>query len=405
MPILRLQQSPDRSNDGDNHYNVGVTFDGRTAESRFTFAVPDQQKNGWTGAAINTMQGLRILYDHTHRPVEWARLVDEISPRFVDPASGSPVAGNDDQWSMIVEYRMRIAIDQGDISSAERYQRHHLNWIRQRSASALAAPRESLDDAGRNRIRTLCLSIERLGWIQSAKGDGECLRSLAEALTLCRRNRDRPTTAVVVSHIGNAYREVHSIRNYDKAEKWLHRSVGLCPAGVHMGRAAALADIGFLSLVRFREAAAAGSDPVDLHAHLITAAQYYTEALGATPTDAGHRVATILNQMGVIMSELGNILIGDTWQDEAIAHFNNSIRILEALSDRVRAAGVRFNAAGAMLRANRLADAWQYAAASTQDFDSCNSPQDVAKAGKLLVQIEAAMKATGSAPPGNPPPP
>ena len=40
MPILRLQQS----RQGDNHYSVGVTFEGRTAQSRFEFVVTDQQR-------------------------------------------------------------------------------------------------------------------------------------------------------------------------------------------------------------------------------------------------------------------------------------------------------------------------------------------------------------------------
>jgi hypothetical protein len=46
--------------------------------------------HGWWDAVISTMQGLRTLYDHTGRSAEWASLVEEIVPDFIDPTHGAP---------------------------------------------------------------------------------------------------------------------------------------------------------------------------------------------------------------------------------------------------------------------------------------------------------------------------
>jgi hypothetical protein len=43
------------------------------------------------------MQGLRVLYEHTGRAVEWRRLVEELIPELTDPATGGPLPGREEQ--------------------------------------------------------------------------------------------------------------------------------------------------------------------------------------------------------------------------------------------------------------------------------------------------------------------
>ena len=44
----------------------------------------------WPELVIGPMQGLRALYQHTGRAIEWRRLVAELTPVFTDPATGGP---------------------------------------------------------------------------------------------------------------------------------------------------------------------------------------------------------------------------------------------------------------------------------------------------------------------------
>ena len=57
-------------------------------------AAPDDAGvSQWWDAVTGTMQGLRALYDHTSRRVEWARLVQEMVPGLVEPGQRRPPAG------------------------------------------------------------------------------------------------------------------------------------------------------------------------------------------------------------------------------------------------------------------------------------------------------------------------
>ena len=79
------------------------------------------------------MQGLRVLYDHTGRRAEWARLVAEIVPEFVDPQTDGPLPGREEHWSLVTEYRVRLAREMRNWPEAERLQRVCVDWDRRRA--------------------------------------------------------------------------------------------------------------------------------------------------------------------------------------------------------------------------------------------------------------------------------
>ena len=58
------------------------------------------RQHEWWGPLAGTMQGLQVLYDQTGRRLEWRRLVEEIVPDFVDPATGGPLPGRNDDWGV-----------------------------------------------------------------------------------------------------------------------------------------------------------------------------------------------------------------------------------------------------------------------------------------------------------------
>jgi hypothetical protein len=65
--------------------------------------------NGWWKSIPNTMQGLRGLYDQTGRRAEWDRLVDEIVPNFMDPDTGGPRPGLEDEWGLVTDFHVDLA--------------------------------------------------------------------------------------------------------------------------------------------------------------------------------------------------------------------------------------------------------------------------------------------------------
>jgi hypothetical protein len=95
----------------------------------------------WWDQVIGAMQGLHALYKHTGRNLEWARLVEELVPDLVDPATHGPRPGLEDHWGMVNDYRVQLAQDQQrDYATAERLQRAQVAWARERAATALATP-------------------------------------------------------------------------------------------------------------------------------------------------------------------------------------------------------------------------------------------------------------------------
>ena len=95
--------------------------------------------HGWWDPVTSTMQGLQVLYEHTGRRAEWRRVVDEIVPDFVDPATDGPLPGREEDGSPVTNYRVRLAQKSRDWDEAERLQRVCVDWDRKHADEALAA--------------------------------------------------------------------------------------------------------------------------------------------------------------------------------------------------------------------------------------------------------------------------
>jgi hypothetical protein len=139
---------------------------------------------GWWDAVISAMQGLDTLYNDTGRRAAWRRLVNDVVPDFVDPASDGPLAGREDQWSLVTEYRVLLAEEERNWALAERLQWVRVDWNRQRAQPALALTSERRDAMQRNAIRTLAASLNELAGIQREQGNPTCAATYHEALDL-----------------------------------------------------------------------------------------------------------------------------------------------------------------------------------------------------------------------------
>jgi hypothetical protein len=151
--------------------------------------------HGWWGALIGTMRGLYALYSHTGRRVEWAGLLNEIVPEFVDPATDGPLPGQEDRWGSVNLWRVRLARDARDWAQAERLQRTDVEWARQRMGALLTERPETWDHTLRNDIRSLATSLHELGQIRRQTGNAECVTAYKEALNLAQRVGARAVAA------------------------------------------------------------------------------------------------------------------------------------------------------------------------------------------------------------------
>jgi hypothetical protein len=182
-------------------------------------------QHGWLPQVISVMQGLRPLYIQTGRNPAWRRLVEAVTPDFVDPDTDLPLSGReDDIWNVFTEYRVQLAQRERDLAKAERLQRLRADWARDNACAALARQPELRSDVQRNDIRSLGTSINQLGEIQRQNNNPGCADSYREAFRLAQSLDDKALQATCAFNLGKAYTSVTELRDFDVADRWLKQS-------------------------------------------------------------------------------------------------------------------------------------------------------------------------------------
>ncbi|MGB8643675.1 MAG: CHAT domain-containing protein [Anaerolineae bacterium] len=369
----------------EGHRDVIVALN--TEEANLLHARRLARQNEWWGTVINTMQGLDEFYDHTGRRAEWAQLVNEIVPDFVDPATGGPLPGREEEWGLVTEYRVRLARGTRRWAEAERLQRGRVDWSRQRAATALAKPAGSLDGAERNSVLSLGSSLHELGGIQRERNLPECIESYKEALALAQKIQDDLHEAIAAFNLGTAYENIPSIRDLTQAEQWYRRSLELCDEGDHLGQSKCLGQLGSVAQERFEEAREAKKPAMEVLGHLNEALRYYLQALELSPQDMVNDRAAFHNQLGLIYDDAGD-------RDRALFHWREGIQYAEGASNWYEAGKYRFNIALTLANAGRLADARAYAYAALRNYETFGdrAAEEIERTRGLIARIEGKRK-------------
>jgi tetratricopeptide (TPR) repeat protein len=344
----------------------------RAEEPNLLHARALARRNGWWPSVICTMQGLQMLYDHTGRLAEWARLVDEVVPDFVDPVAEGPLPGREEEWGLVSDYRVQLLEEARQWAEAERLQKLRVEWDRGRA-----------QDDNPDSQRTLAVSLHELAEIQRGMGRAECVSVYRESFDLAQRIGDGEGAAASAFNQGNAYLD---LRDLTEAERWYRRGLELVPEGDRMGYAKCLAQLGGVALERFREARRAKQPEAVLLCHLKDTLGFYHQALDMTPPDNIGQLAVIHNQLGAIYGDADQL-------DRALPHFRESIRYKESAGNLYGAAQTRRNVAVVFLRAGRLADARDYTHAALRNFQTygAGAQQDIQKALDLIAAIDMAL--------------
>ncbi len=350
----------------------------------------------WLESVLSTMQGLRILFGQTGRRAEWSHLVDEIVPDFVDLDTDGPLPGREEQWSLVTAYRVQLAREVQQWAEAERFQRVCVHRDRQ-TAEDVVGPRSerttlvkwlktvdpNLDNAQRNAIRTLAISLQGLGHIYRELNKADCVVAFEESLALFERIGERAGAARSALAIGQAYKDIDAMRALADAEYWLRHSLKMRPEHDRQGQAISLRELGGVALSRFWEARDANAPEAELLRHLNTALQFYSQTLWEFPQHGVDELAVAHHVLGRIYAEYSDV-------DRALGHFCKSIRYHEKAGNLYKGTGTRYDVALVLAASGRLASALEYARDALRNFETFgdDAAQDIEQTQQLITRIE-----------------
>jgi tetratricopeptide (TPR) repeat protein len=272
-------------------------------------------------------------------------------------------------------------------AEAERLTRAKVEMAKKRAASALAMLPSALNNAQRNAIRSLAVSLEQFGNIQREQGKAECSKTYEEAISLCQRIGDESEESVVAFNLGRAYTALPALRNIAQAEHWYRRGLELTDENDSLTRGRVLGQLGSVANERFNEAQAANKPQAELLRHLNDALQFYLQALDLLPLNALNDLAVTHNQLGIIYAELTDFA-------NAIPHWREAIRYEEMQGNLYGAGRTRRNVAVALAQVGRLADAMDYARSALRGFSSSGdrAAGDLESTQELIKRIESLMR-------------
>ena len=333
----------------------------RAEEANLLHALTLARTHHLPDAALVCLQGLYQLYKLTGRDVEWARLVDDIAGDYLDPATDQPLPGRDEEYSIVMGYRARIAEARRDWPTATRLQAAATDWARERATPYLQLPADRLDATARHHLRTLSVSEQDLGVILYEQGDPACLDHYRAAYDLCERIGDTAAQATHANNLGIAYRRVPELRDLDQAQHWHQRALDLMPEHDRIGRAAAHGSLANAAYDRFLDANAAGAPDAELLTHLNKARDGHQQALDLLSPDHHEFRATAHHELGNLYGEIGDV-------PQALHHYQRSIQHKESRGNTYGAGQSRYNIAPLLAGADRPGDALHYAHAALDNY-------------------------------------
>jgi hypothetical protein len=308
-----------------------------------------------------------------------------VTPDFCDPQSDGPLPGREENWSMVIDYRVRIALEERDIALAERLQQARIAWYRQRTAKLVAKPAAELNKVEHNQMRSLAAALHELGEIQRERGEASCIESYQESLRFSDQIGEYVGAAICAFNLGNAYINIAAIRDLDQAEAWYQGSLALLAEGDRLGRGKCTNNLGAVALERFEEALKKDDDQAVLLLHWETALNYYQQALQLLPSNAVNDLAVTNNQLGMIYDWAGDL-------ERMRFHYDESIRLNEQVGNLYAVALTRENLALSYYNDGQYEPARRYAELALQNFAryGAGAAQEVAKVQGLLALIDAA---------------
>ena len=345
-------------------------------------------KHQWLPTLRRTTQGLRELYDYTGRHVERDVLVKEVLFLFVDPATDLPRVGvQDEDWSLMTEYRVRFALIDHDLTEAEHLQKIRTDFNRARLANALSSSNMIEPDLVPYLTRTLATSVYMFGAIQMGRGEATCVSSFEEASDLMRQSGDVTGEAGVAYNLAQAHVDIPSLRDLDKAQSWCLQGFKLIQDGDHISRGRFLNELGRIANERFEEARRSKAPREQLLQYLNEGVVYLSEALDIL------RSIGFKAELAVTYDLLGNNYRAVGKYDEACKFYAHVVEFQEQSGNTYYAAQTRLQIAITWVTAQHWQNALLYAQAALRGFQSASNAEDeIQLAQEMIKDIQQEMQ-------------
>jgi tetratricopeptide (TPR) repeat protein len=352
----------------------------RVEESNLLHAIDLACHHQLPDLEIRALMGLNQLYHATGRNTEWARLVEQVLPDFLT-RDGKPQPGQDDIFTVVTGWRVRIALNRRDLTTATELQTKLTVWDRELAQPYLDIPATDLDEDARHLIRSLAVSEQDLGRLQSEQGDPAAALPHFQACFDLMERLDDAGQAKAASSLGTVY---HRLGDLDQSQHWHERSLELRSADNRIGRAISHGSLANVAYQRFQAAKAAGAPDAELLVHLNAARTGHQDVLDLLPPDHHQHRATAHNQLGIIYRVAGDVRT-------ALRHYQQSIHHEEAQGNTYGAAQSRYNIA-VLLATERPSDALHYAEAAYATYLALgpDTAIDARQTADLIQQLQRA---------------
>ncbi|MDQ0836094.1 tetratricopeptide (TPR) repeat protein [Streptomyces achromogenes] len=304
---------------------------------------------------------------HLHRYLghreRWLRIADELTEATTDPGTGRPRPGRERGWSAALEFRVRLARDERDWTTAETLQHTIVRHARAVSADARAKSQHNRTTAERQSIASLAGALGTMGQIRRELGEADCLDWFEEALALQLETDDRQGQFSTHYNIAETYRKVAAVHDLDLAEDHFLRCLDLAGPRDRLARIQAHGELGYVAWVRHLEAVRAEVPLEERQPFLFEALRHYHAALADLPAGASRNAAVFHNQLGLLYEDLGD-------QEATREHLQEAVRLFRRAEEPEGAGRALANLAFGLLRRGRAAEARPYLVEALRHLES-----------------------------------
>jgi tetratricopeptide (TPR) repeat protein len=335
----------------------------RAEEANLRHALRLASGHGWWPSTIGPMIGLGGLYEFTGQSSEWKKLVEDITPAFVDPRNDGPLSGREEHWSFVTSWRIELARKERRWEEAKRLLTLLLEQERLKYTPLLSNPKEELTPGQWLDIANLAMHEIDLGSVLGEMNDPKCVAQFDRAIELSVLIGDTEGQAHAIFNRGGAYATVEAIRDFRVADRCYRDAFHLAEKTNRHFRGRCLGQRGYIALERYKN----GLDPKmpdEPDPQLIlNAIRFYEEGLRLLGEDSP------ISDRLTFENQLCNCYNHTSRSDLALPHCKEAIRLADSSGDTVRAASARGNMARALAQGDNLESGLAYAKAAKRQFE------------------------------------
>jgi tetratricopeptide (TPR) repeat protein len=305
---------------------------------------------------------LRRMFISSRRWASWENVLDQFSSFFIHPDTLEPASSSRQLVEPYYDWRVEIARKREGFNRAAHWQAVKVIWERKQAESGSSPGRKKEVTASAS-VR-LAQALGELAAIYRTMGSPKAIEAYQEAFQLAMATDQKRLASEYARQIAEAYVGIPVVRNYDQANEWVKKSLGLLNKRQQVERSLALATRGKINSEKFVQSVSE-NQPAEEKVKLLNAAlESYFFALDTAPENADSERGNLHESIGYLY------LQSDAQLEIAIEQYEMAIRCYEKTANTFQASKTRFNLAIALFLLNQRALSQDYALAALKGFDA-----------------------------------